>query len=195
MLQLWPPDEPVLFASHGLVLREWAPADVPAMVGLFDTAQMNRTTPLTSPFDRTAAADYIEAAHRHRRELGTLQLAITERGSQPEGEVIVFATDEPSTVELAFAVGAKHAGRGLAATAVRAILTLATRRGVNHARLTIALDNIPSQRVARATGFALTSEPLIRRERKGQVLQMQRWRRPLAGGGHMRRRPAAPPRG
>lgn len=78
MIQLWPLGEPVWIASHGLVLREWDPTDVPAMVELFDTEQMDRLTPLASPFDVTAATAYVEAARRHHD--GTLQLAITEDG-------------------------------------------------------------------------------------------------------------------
>lgn len=83
MLQLWPAGEPVVIDQSGLVLREWTDQDVPAMVALFDTPEMDRRTPLASPFDAAAAAAYVAAAHQVRRRLGALQLAITEDGVVP----------------------------------------------------------------------------------------------------------------
>ena len=79
------------------------------------------------------------------------------------------------------AVGALHRGRSLGARAVRAVLGQAAEAGYRRARLRIAVDNLPSRRVAEASGFALTPEPLVRRERKGYVLDMATWERPLGG--------------
>jgi RimJ/RimL family protein N-acetyltransferase len=45
--------------------------------------------------------------------------------------------------------------------------------------LVIAVDNVRSQRVARATGFRLSGQPLTQRRRKGFVLTMATWQRPL----------------
>lgn len=49
----------------------------------------------------------------------------------------------------------------------------AATAGLSGAQLRIAVDNSASRSVAAATGFTLVSEPLVRRERKGQVLMMQ----------------------
>jgi RimJ/RimL family protein N-acetyltransferase len=106
-------------------------------------------------------------------------LVITEDGEQPLGEVLLFPTDVADTCELAYAVGAAHRGRNLAARAMRALLPLAKTEGYRWARLRIATDNLASQRVASAAGFAITNEPLLRRERKGYVLNMATWIRQI----------------
>ncbi len=176
---LWPPGERVLIQAEGVVLREWTYDDVPVIVRLFDTDEMNRWTPLPSPFDDTAAERYVDTAHRLRAQGGTLQLAITEDGRTPLGEVLVFPGGDEDSVELAFAVGADHQGGGLARRAVQAVLALASNAGASRAELVIAVDNVRSQRVARATGFRLSGQPLTERRRKGFVLTMATWQRPL----------------
>ncbi|MGZ4532545.1 MAG: GNAT family N-acetyltransferase [Mycobacteriaceae bacterium] len=89
MQVLWPADEPVRLRARGLILREWTYEDVPDLVELFDTDEMNRWTPLPSPFDQAAAVRYVDAAHRQRVAEGTLQLAITRDGAAPMGEVLI----------------------------------------------------------------------------------------------------------
>jgi RimJ/RimL family protein N-acetyltransferase len=140
---------------------------------------MSRWTPLASPFDRAAAQQYVDAAHRARRELGALQLAVTEDATTPLGEVLVFPSDTCEAVELAYAVGAPFQGRGIATRAVRAGVALAATAGASVARLVIATDNVRSQRVARAAGFQPTPAPLSERRRKGFVLTMVTWERHL----------------
>jgi RimJ/RimL family protein N-acetyltransferase len=150
------------------------------MVELFDTDEMNRWTPLPSPFGEGAARQYVEAAH-HQRDLdGTLQLAITRDGDAPLGEVLVFPGESEHSVELAYAVGAAYQGRGLCRQAVAAALTLAVEANVQMAELVIATDNISSQRVALATGFRQTDDLPTQRQRKGFVLTMARWQRTLS---------------
>jgi ribosomal-protein-alanine N-acetyltransferase len=108
-----------------------------------------------------------------------LQLAVTEDGVRPLGEVLVFPGGDAGTVELAYAIGADHQGRGLARRAIGAALRLAADAGASAARLTIATDNVRSQRVARATGFHPTDAPLTTRARKGLVLTMSTWEQAL----------------
>jgi RimJ/RimL family protein N-acetyltransferase len=165
--------------GEGLTLREWADPDVPCMVRMFNTSEIDRWTPLAHPFDETVAAAYVERA-RDARAAGTLQLAITEDGQQPLGEVLLSPTDVADTCEFAYAVGAAHRGRNLAARAIRALLPLAKTEGYRWARLRIATDNLASQRVATAAGFAIGNEPLLRRERKGYVLDMATWICPIS---------------
>jgi RimJ/RimL family protein N-acetyltransferase len=179
VLDLWPARLPVVLRSHGLVLREWTIEDAPTTVALFDTPDMNRWTPLTSPFDLGAALAYVEAAHRLRRERGILQLAVTEDGSRPVGEVLLFPGDADDVVELAYAVGAPFQGNGVGRRCVSAALRLAVAAGLGRARLVIATGNLPSQRVAVATGFQRTDAPLTERRRKGFVLTMATWERAL----------------
>ena len=169
---------PVVVRAEGLVLREWTAADVPFMVTMFNTAEMDRRTPIAHPFDEEVAAGYISRAHE-RRAQGTLQLAITEDGEEPLGEVLLFPTGDPAMCELGYTVGAAHRGRALAARAVRALLPVARSEGYRHARLMIAVDNLPSQQVARAVGFELTQETLVVEERQGYVVHLATWKSPL----------------
>jgi RimJ/RimL family protein N-acetyltransferase len=162
--------------GEGLVLRPWTLSDVPRMVELFDTAEMDRWTPLAHPFDEDAATSYVNDAHQGLAA-GILKLAVTENGGEPLGEVLLFGTDEDGTCEFAYAVGCKHQGQALGARSVRAVLPVAREAGYRRARLRVAVDNLPSQRVAAAAGFTLTDEPLQPRERKGYLLHMATWRR------------------
>ncbi|WP_328994100.1 GNAT family N-acetyltransferase [Kribbella sp. NBC_01245] len=160
--------------ADGVVLREWGEADVAVMVALFDTAEMDRWTPLAHPFDRAAAVAYLARAVEGRKA-GTLQFAITEDGGEALGEVLLFPTEADGVCELAYAVGAEYRGRRLAARAIKAVLPVAVAAGYREARLSIATDNVGSQKVAVAAGFARTELPTIRRERKGYVLDLATW--------------------
>ena len=170
----------VAFTAYGVHLREWRADDAEVMSHLFDTEQMNRWTPLPSPFDPEVAAAYIAAAHQARQRDGTLQLAICAASAGPAlGEVLAFPAEQADTLELAYAVGAEHQGLRLAARAVCALLELARLGRRSRALLTISVDNGPSRGTALAAGFARTTTPLRTRERKGFVLQMETWERSL----------------
>lgn len=162
--------------GEGLGLRPWTLRDVPRMVELLDTAEMDRWTPLAHPFDEVAATSYVNDAHQGL-SAGILRLAVTENGGEPLGEVLLFGTDEDATCEFAYAVGCRHRGKALGIRSLRAVLPAAREAGHRHARLRVAVDNLPSQRVAAAAGFTLTDEPLQHRERKGYLLHMATWRR------------------
>lgn len=162
--------------GEGLVLRPWMLRDVPQMVELFDTTEMDRWTPLAYPFDEEAATAYVNSAHQGLSS-GTLQVAVTESGGEPLGEVLLFGTEEGGTCEFAYAVGFEHRGQALAARSIRAVLPVAREAGYRRGRLRVAVDNVLSQLVASAAGFTLTDEPLLRRERKGYLLHMATWRR------------------
>ena len=106
------------------------------MVALFDTDQMNRWTPLASPFTEEVAREYVEQASQSWRA-GTLQLAISlALDTTPVGEVIIFPAATSEEVELAYAVGAEHQGQRVGTRAVLAALDLARSRGARRAFLT-----------------------------------------------------------
>lgn len=163
--------------GEGLILREWRHRDVPAMVEMFDTEEMDRWTPLAHPFDTGVATRYVQRAHQGSD--GTLQLAITADGVTPLGEVLMFPASAPGVCEFAYAVGAAHRGQALAARAIKLLLPVARGAGYRTAVLTIAEDNTASQAVACAAGFRRDESPLQRRERKGYVLHMASWTRAL----------------
>ena len=172
-------DGPVAFEALELFFRAWRLEDTEVMVTLFDTDQMNRWTPLASPFTHEAALAYVGAAH-DARAAGTTQLAITlTRDGPPVGEVIVFPAVEPDEVELAYAVGAQHQGMGVGRRAVLAALEFAQSRGAQRAVLMIADGNGASAAVARAAGFTKSATPLLERQRKGFVLHLKTWTRDL----------------
>ena len=168
----------MLVHGEGLTLRPWARRDVSHMVELFDTAEMDRWTPLAHPFDEAAAIAYLERA-RSAPTTGSLQLAITEDGKRPLGEVLLFPAEVASECEFAYAVGGAHRGRNLAARAMSALFPHVRASGYGSARLRISIDNLASQRVATVAGFARSNEPLLRRERKGYILDLATWIRAM----------------
>lgn len=169
--------------GDGLILREWHERDVPAMVAMFDTAEMDRWTPLAHPFDAEFARSYVRRAGR-AKSAGIVQLAITTDGVIPLGEVLLFPTESPEECEFAYAVGSAHRGRHLASRSITQLLPIAKAKGYVQARLVVATDNGASQRVAAQAGFTQVRGPLQRRERKGYVLHMATWKRDLR---HVRR--------
>jgi Acetyltransferase (GNAT) domain len=75
--------------GHGLVLREWTDEDLPTMVLLFNDPDVAYRTPMVSPFDQTAARDYLQKACQDRARDQRIHLAITTDGGQAKGEVLL----------------------------------------------------------------------------------------------------------
>lgn len=168
------------FTSDGLWFRPWCLEDTSEMVSLFDTDQMNRWTPLASPFTVQAAQGYVAQALDAGLKAGILQFAVLlSPNGPPVGEVLVFPSDQPGVMELAYAVGARYQRQGIASRALRAALEVARARGARQAVLSIAEGNDASAGVAVAAGFSLTDAPLRERRRKGFVLHMSTWSRDL----------------
>lgn len=164
-------------SGEGLQLREWTEADIPALSALFDEPEMDRWTPLQTPFDEAAARAYVTRAHERRAAGQALQLAITTDGRTPLGEVLLFAAaQDGSQVELAYGIGAPHRHQGLASRAVRLLLPHAFGDpSVRRAVLRIEPANAASAAVARGTGFQLTDEPLVVREGGGRSVRLRTW--------------------
>ncbi|MYS80650.1 GNAT family N-acetyltransferase [Embleya scabrispora] len=171
--------------GHGLWLREWTDDDVPAMVELFDEPEIDRWTPLASPFDAETARAYLKRARGARALNRGIQLAITVDGGEPCGEVLLFVdTDGPDidlgsdaarptrVGEIAYGIGARHRRQGLAGRSVRLMTEYARAElGADAVILRIAPENAPSIAVARATGFHRTdARPVTRERADGQVV-------------------------
>ncbi|RDI66982.1 GNAT family N-acetyltransferase [Nocardia pseudobrasiliensis] len=160
--------ETIALCGNEIHLREWGDADIPAMVELFDENEVGRWTPLRSPFDEIEARNYLDRSRALRADGVAIQLAITTDARTPLGEILLFRTG--SDAELAYAVGAAHRGRGLAASAVRLLTDYAYRElGTRHVLLRINSANAASVAVARATGFELTDDPVTVRGRSGPL--------------------------
>jgi RimJ/RimL family protein N-acetyltransferase len=173
---------PVVVPGDGVVLREWTQADLPALVELFDEAEIATWTPIESPFDAAAAERYLRRARARRAEGRALQLAVTSDGDAPLGEVLLF---DPAGggAELGYAIGAAHRGRGLARAAVLALVDhAAASLGLSTFLLRIPPANAASQAVARACGFEPTGAPLVTRAAKGREVELETWSLTLPSG-------------
>jgi RimJ/RimL family protein N-acetyltransferase len=181
------PEPPFTLTGEGLFLREWTEADVPVMVQLFDEPEVARWTPLGSPFDLAAAERYLGRA-RAAREAGTrIQFAIAEaggaeaggaEGSAPCGEVLAMLKGEDGRdVEIGYALGAAHRGRGLAVRSVRLLTAFAwTTLGARRVVLRIEPDNDASSAVARRAGFTLADlPPEVIEEADGSRIELRIW--------------------
>lgn len=166
------PEPPFTLAGDGLFLREWTQQDIPVMVRLFDEPEVARWTPLSSPFDTEAAERYLGRA-RAAREAGTrIQFAVTEVADTegaavegvgaPRGEALAMLRgEEGRDVELGYAIGAEHRGRGLAVRSVRLLTGFAYAvLGARRVLLRIEPDNDASSNVARRAGFTVADRPL-----------------------------------
>ncbi|MEU0937085.1 MULTISPECIES: GNAT family N-acetyltransferase [unclassified Embleya] len=168
----------VELTGPGIRLREWTDADVPALVELFDEVETARWTPLASPFDTDAAREFLAKGRLSRARERSIELAVTLDGDAPCGVVMLFVgtEEEPDVAELAYAIGAAHRGRGLAAKSVRLMTDYAYRVvGVREVGLRIPPDNAASIAVARATGFVRTDAPTIVRDRRGSPFTLHMW--------------------
>ncbi|MFD5082086.1 GNAT family N-acetyltransferase [Kitasatospora sp. NPDC058406] len=166
------PASPVLLTGNDLVLREWAHADLPAMVELFDDPDVAARTTLRSPFDLDAAREYLETIDRSRAEGQRLHLAITADGHQPLGAVHLNL----SRGTMGYAVGSAHRGRGLALRAMR-LLTDYAHQVLQLPRLLLEIesDNAPSIAVARALDFRPTGDDPERVQGNGRTYSWHTW--------------------
>ncbi|MCX4804435.1 GNAT family N-acetyltransferase [Streptomyces sp. NBC_01214] len=166
------PVSPVRLTGRDLVLREWEDADLPAMVELFDEPDFADRTPLASPFDLTAAREYLQMIHRTRAEGKRLHLAITTDGFKPLGEVLLNL----SRGTMGYGVGTAHRGHGLALRAAQ-LLTDYAHQVLELPRLLLEIeaDNTPSISVAQALGFHPASDEPERVEGKGRTLVLHIW--------------------
>ncbi|NBE56575.1 GNAT family N-acetyltransferase [Streptomyces boluensis] len=180
------PAEPVVIRGDGLVLREWTEADLPAMSELFDDPAIAHRTPLASPFDAAAARAYLDRARATRADGTRLQLAVTEDGGAPLGEVLLgsLGTERPAgAVTLGYAIGGAHRGRGLAPRATRLLTAYAhDSLGITRVRLQIEEDNAASVGVARAAGYRLLADvPPVAAEQKGRKYLLKAWEHTAEG--------------
>jgi RimJ/RimL family protein N-acetyltransferase len=157
---------PITLAGAGITLREWQPDDLDDLVELLDEPDIARWTPMPSPFDVEAGRAYLRRAHQGRTSGQRIQLAITEDGLRPLGEVLLFGVDVGlKEAELGYLVGVRHRRRGLASGALSLLSTYA-RDSLRLTRLLLRIDpgNAASAAVARRCGYRLTSEPPILQE-------------------------------
>jgi RimJ/RimL family protein N-acetyltransferase len=163
----------------GLHLREWTDDDLPVMVELFDDPQFDQWTPLASPFDLPVAQAYLSRAQEQRNAGRVVQLAVTTDGHAALGEVLLVRREEDGrqAAELAYGIGAKHRRQRLAARAVELMTRYARDTlAIDRVILRIAPENTASEAVARTTGFHLTDEePIVRERPNGRSVRLRTW--------------------
>ncbi|MFD9568981.1 GNAT family N-acetyltransferase [Streptomyces sp. NPDC059982] len=166
--------ERIELSGEGLVLRDWAEADLGPMPELFDHPDIAYWTPIVSPFDEAAAAARLVRARELREEGTAILLAITLDGGAPLGEVMLRRA--PEGTEIGYAVGPAHRGQGLAVRAVRLVAAYAFEQlGAEQVILELEPENAASVAVATKAGFELLDVPLITGEEKGRPYGLQTW--------------------
>ncbi|GAA2619691.1 GNAT family N-acetyltransferase [Paractinoplanes durhamensis] len=154
---------PLTLTGEGLVLRDWRPEDLDDLVTLLDDPDVARWTPMPTPFDVEAGIAYLKRAHQGRISGQRIQLAITEDGGRPLGEVLLFGVDAGlKEAELGYLVGSQHRRRGLASGSL-SLLSAYARSSLKLGRLLLRIDpaNTASTAVARRCGYRLTADPPI----------------------------------
>jgi RimJ/RimL family protein N-acetyltransferase len=157
---------PICLTGDGIELREWNADDLDDLVELLDDPDVARWTPMPSPFDVEAGLAYLKRAQQGRLTGQRIQLAVTEDGGKPLGEVLLFGVDIGlKEAELGYLVGAAYRRRGLASRALSLLAGYAQETlGLRRLLLRIDPDNRSSTSVARRCGFRLTGEPPILQE-------------------------------
>jgi RimJ/RimL family protein N-acetyltransferase len=154
---------PLTLPGDGIVLREWRSEDLDDLVEMLDEPDIARWTPMPSPFDVEAGIAYLKRAHQGRLSGQRIQLAITEDGGRPLGEVLLFGVDAGlKEAELGYLVGARHRRRGLASGSL-SLLSAYAKSSLKLSRLLLRIDpgNTASTAVARRCGYRLTGEAPI----------------------------------
>jgi RimJ/RimL family protein N-acetyltransferase len=158
------PDPPL---SDGVVmLRGFAPSDVPALVEICQDPEIPRWTLVPTPYTADDARGYLER--------GTDGLAAGTRASfaivdADEGRMLgtagLMAIDHGlRCAEIGYTLAAPARGRGAASRAVQLLAGWAFGPlDVQRLELHIDKHNFASQAVAARTGFSRVAEPLVRR--------------------------------
>ncbi|WP_052720894.1 GNAT family N-acetyltransferase [Actinoplanes rectilineatus] len=167
---------PLTLTGPGIVLREWGADDLDDLVALLDEPDIARWTPMPSPFDAEAGVAYLRRARQGRVNGSRIQLAITEEGGHPLGEVSLFGVTTDLTAEIGYLVGRPHRRRGLAAAALSTLAGYAREAlGLRRLLLRIDPDNTASTSVARRCGFWLSGDPPIHQEGPYGSTRLDTW--------------------
>ncbi|NRQ35205.1 GNAT family N-acetyltransferase [Nonomuraea sp. NN258] len=141
-----------VISTGSLLLRPPADGDVQDIVRAFDDPETGRFLPLTPlPYRAEDAVEYLKAA-QVKWEGGGAEFAITE-GGRYVGSIGVRAPDQWGVTEIGYLVAPWARGRGVAATATRALTDWLFDRGVRRVELQAEVENVASLRVAVKSGF------------------------------------------
>ena len=168
MAEIPVPDPPL--ATGELLLRPFVRADERAIAAAVQDSEIPRWTSIPSPYRDSDARDYVTRSERDRREGRELGLAIVDRDTGDLlGGIGLVVDGRHRKAEVGYWVAAGARRRGVATRAARLVSRWALEElGIERVELLANPANEPSQRVARAAGFA--REGLLRgyRLRKGR---------------------------
>lgn len=151
------PDPPL---TDGVVsLRPHRAEDAEAVVAFCDDPSILPWIPLPSPYTHADFEAWQAICRTAREEGRELALAIVDAEDRPIGNLGFKHLDRPGYTEIGYVMGGPSRGKGLMARALRLARDHAVRSlGVERVELLIHHDNVASERVARAAGFAETGE-------------------------------------
>jgi RimJ/RimL family protein N-acetyltransferase len=151
------PDPPL---TDGVVsLRPRRSEDAPAVTAFCDDPSITRWMPLPSPYNESDFHDWDRVSEQERAEGRGFSLLVVDGDDRPIGTLGFKHLDRPAYAEIGYLMGAPSRGKGYMTRALRLARDHALRGlGAERVELLIHHDNEPSQRVARAAGFAETGE-------------------------------------
>ncbi|MCK2216426.1 GNAT family N-acetyltransferase [Actinomadura sp. ATCC 31491] len=141
-----------VISAGPLVLRPPADCDAEAVVRACDDPVTARFLPLLpSPYGLADARAYLDGA-RATWEGGGAEFAVTEDG-QYVGSIAVRPPDRWAVTSIGFLVAPWARGKGVAATAARAVTDWLFDQGVRRVELETEVENVAGLRVAAKAGF------------------------------------------
>jgi RimJ/RimL family protein N-acetyltransferase len=150
--------EPVTLTADGLLLRPWRAEDAPAVLSALRDPAVARWNPADSvePDLAVAAAWVAQRADWSGGEHASFAVCAVD-GAELLGSVSLFRIDRVhDNAEMGYWVAVGARGRGVAATAVRALTDWSfTALGLARVQLFHAVENPASCRVAEKAGYRL----------------------------------------
>jgi RimJ/RimL family protein N-acetyltransferase len=160
-----PLPEPPL-TDGAIVLREWTPADVPALTRACRDPEIPRWTVVPSPYLERHARDFISGCAGDRAAGRELALAIVDRVGRLLGAIGVGRFDwDDGKAEIGYWIAREARRRAVGVRAARLLARWAlTELGLERVELLANPENVASQRLAESAGF--TREGTLRRYRR-----------------------------
>lgn len=181
-------DETTILRGRGLMLRTWLPEDADQLLQACQDPEIQRWTPLPSPYRPEHAEQFLDACAL-RWVHGLATFAISDlAGVEVLGSIGFVDIPEMGTVEVGYWVAPVARNRGVAAAASRVICDWAFDvLDFNRVEWQAYVGNEASRRVARRCGFRLEGTLRARGYQRGEYRDI--W---IAGLLRSDRRPDVP---
>jgi RimJ/RimL family protein N-acetyltransferase len=162
------PDPPL--RDGDIALRPWRPEDVPAIVRACQDPEIPRWTLVPAPYTEDDARLWLAAQSAARRGGRRVELAIVGDDDELLGSIAIARSIDARAGEVGYWVAREARRRGVATRAVRLVSEWAfAELGIERVELLAEPDNVASQGVAEAAGFARERFLPAHREQKGSM--------------------------